>query len=180
MSTPTHADGGGGAPQNWRQFSPEMKNRVMQEPPVAQGKERIPPVLHLLCSAGESLAQVSSSTSSSPFHLLFSSSNSSPSSFLFLFTSSSSSSSPPSLPPIVSSSSWLPPPPPFPPLCLKLGNAHLPSLPSLSFNAHSVFPSAANQSAPMGFCSRPSSAVSCQSQTILRAAATTVTQQVCG
>lgn len=156
----------------------------MQEPPVAQGKERIPPVLHLLCSAGEWLVQVSSSTSSSsPLHLLFSSSYSSPSSFLFLFlfTSSSSSSSPPSLPPIASSSSWLPPPPPpFPPLCLKLGNAHLPSLPSLSFNAHSVFPSAANQIAPMGFCSRPFTAVSCQSQRILRAAATTVTQQVCG
>lgn len=78
----------------------------MLEPPVAQRKERIPPVLHLLLSAGESLVQVSSSTSSSPLHLLFSSSYSrlfalisllftsfSPSKCLFLFTTSSSSSS---------------------------------------------------------------------------------------
>lgn len=150
-----------------------MKNGVMQEPPVAQKNDRIPPVLHLLLSlscrsityAGELLLLLLQFTSS-PLHILFFSSCSSP------------SSSPPSLHPIFSSSSL---PPLLPPLCLNLGKllARPPLLRSLSLNAHSVFTSAANQSTQMGFCSRLFSAVSCQSERIHRAAATMVTQQVC-
>lgn len=97
---------GGGHPDTDVSFPPEMKNRVMQEPPVAQRKERMPPVLHLLCRritcSGELLHFIF--TSSPPLLILFFSSYSSPSSCLFLFTSSPSS-SPPSLPPSVSSSS---------------------------------------------------------------------------
>lgn len=93
----------------------------MQEPPVAQKNDKIPPVLHLLLSpssrrstcAGELLLFIFLRSPPLLPHPLISLL------LLSLHFTSSSSSSPPSLPPIFSSSS---PPPLPPPLCLNLGN----------------------------------------------------------